>query len=154
MVTTFYTLVRILSILFFKCCTYYYNLPRWHFRKKMTEGLVVRKAEQRTTLNTSRQPLSRSAPAPLTQGSLWLSANIGWSRKIMRTMLRAIQYFASLHGTLASQVCDRPYRLYSVPHRRGDSRIARMKQTVRTKHNGGAPNFPPFIVGGDVLDAP
>ena len=50
---------------------------RWHFRKKMTEGLAVRKAEQRTTLNTSRQPLSRSAPAPLTQGSLWLSANIG-----------------------------------------------------------------------------
>ena len=61
---------------------------RWHFRKKMTEGLAVRKTEQRTILNTSRQPLSRSAPAPLTQGSLWVSANKSCSRKIVRTRIR------------------------------------------------------------------
>ena len=38
---------------------------------------------------------------------------------------RAIQYFASLHGTLASQVCDRPYGAEQNMICRGDSRIAR-----------------------------
>ena len=45
---------------------------------------------------------------------------IARSRKIERTTLRAIHYFASLHGTLASQVCDRPYKRNSSKHRRGD----------------------------------
>ena len=39
--------------------------------------------------------------------------------------MRAIQYFASLHGTLASQVCDRPYGAEQNIICRGDSRIAR-----------------------------
>ena len=55
----------------------------------------------------------------------------------MRTTLRAIQYFASLHGTLASQVCDRPT---NVDHYLACSRKIERKTL--------------FIVGGDVLDAP
>ena len=74
-------------------------------------------------------------------------------RKKERTTLRAIQYSASLHGTLASQVCDRPYRLYFVPHRRGGFHIRPHKINGENKQYGGAPT-PTHIVGTGVLDCP
>ena len=49
----------------------------------------------------------------------------------------AIQYFASLHGTLDSQVCDRPYGTEQNKICRGDSRIARdvVRAIIRLRTN-------------------
>ena len=66
----------------------------------------------------------------------------------------AIQYSASLHGTLASQVCDRPYRLYFVPHRRGGFHIRPHKINGENKTIRRRTEIPPFIVGTGVLDCP
>ena len=55
--------------------------------------------------------------------------------------MRAIQYFASLHGTLASQVCDRPYGTEQNIICRGDSRIARnvVRTFIRLRTNKRSP---------------
>ena len=45
---------------------------------------------------------------PPMNGGIWCAAIL---LVLAVCFIRAIQYFASLHGTLASQVCDRPYNV-------------------------------------------